>query len=143
VWHTAEADFWSSDDAGALPDGAGEPALASLVALLNAGLLDRVEGDAEVVPGVRAIEAPGHTPGHLAVIAGGHLLWGGDAFVSMLNVSHPQWVSAADMDGPVNESTRRSLLARAADDGLILASAHMPLRGRVARDGDGFTFAPA
>jgi glyoxylase-like metal-dependent hydrolase (beta-lactamase superfamily II) len=138
VWHTAEADLWSSEEAERLPDDAGEPALASLVALLNADLLDRIEGDTDVVPGVRAIAAPGHTPGHLAVVAGGHLLWAGDAFVSMLNVTHPHWVSAADMDGAANEATRRALLERAAGDGLVLAAAHMPVSMRISRDGDGF-----
>lgn len=140
IWHTVEADFWASDDAASLPDDAGEPALAALVALLNGALLDRIEGETEVVPGITAIEAPGHTPGHLAVAVGEHLLWGGDAFVSQLNVGYPEWVSAADMDGPANDATRRALLARAADEERVLAAAHMPLSGRVVREGDGFSF---
>jgi len=142
VWHAVEADFWASDEAGALPEDAGEPALAALVAPLNAGLLERIEGDNEIVPGVRAIAAPGHTPGHLAVVVGEDLLWAGDAFVGMLNVPHPGWVSAADMDGPTNEATRRALLARAAEDDLTLAACHMPVSGRVARDGDAYALVP-
>src|SRR5271157_891757 len=30
--------------------------------------VDTVEGDTEIVPGVRAIPAPGHTPGHMALL---------------------------------------------------------------------------
>jgi len=138
VIHRREADYWASDEAGQLPDGAGEPALAALHALLAADLLDPIGGDIEVGKGVRAIEAPGHTPGHLAVVIGDALLWAGDAFVSQLNVPHPEWVSAADMDGPGNEATRRALLARAADHRWVVAASHMPVAVAVARDGDGF-----
>jgi glyoxylase-like metal-dependent hydrolase (beta-lactamase superfamily II) len=138
VIHRDEAAFWASEDAGRLPDDAGAPALAALAALLDADLLDRIAGDVEIVPGVRAIEAPGHTPGHLALMIGDDLLWAGDAFVAMLNARHPGWVSAADMDGPTNEETRRSLLARAADEGRVLAATHMPDALRVVRDGDGY-----
>jgi glyoxylase-like metal-dependent hydrolase (beta-lactamase superfamily II) len=141
VIHRREADFWASDQAADLPDKAGEPALAALHALLAADLLDIVASDIDVGKGVRAVEAPGHTPGHLAVVIGDALLWAGDALVSQLNVPHPEWVSAADMDGAENEGTRRSLLARAEDHGWVVAASHMPVAGPVARDGDAFTFA--
>ncbi|MEP6757816.1 MAG: MBL fold metallo-hydrolase [Actinomycetota bacterium] len=138
VIHRREADFWASDAAASLPDDAGEPALLALHALLEADLLDVIAEDVDVVDRVRAIEAPGHTPGHLAVVIGDTLLWAGDAIVSPLNASHPEWVSAADMDGSVNEETRRALLARAADQKLTLAGSHLPITGTIARHGNGF-----
>jgi len=116
--------------------------LAALVALLDAGLLDRIDGDTDIVPRVRAIAAPGHTPGHLAAVIGDELLWAGDAIVATLNASHPEWVSAADIDGAASEATRRALLARAADDGLMLAATHLPRSGRITREGDAFAFDP-
>jgi glyoxylase-like metal-dependent hydrolase (beta-lactamase superfamily II) len=133
LMHRVEADFWASDAAADLPDDAGQPALLTIHALLEADLLDLIREDAEVTPGVRAVAAPGHTPGHLAVVVNDALLWAGDAIISILNASHPQWVSAADMDGPGNESTRRTLFDRAADDGLLLAGAHLPVTGTVER----------
>ena len=138
VIHRREADWWASDAAGELPDDAGAPALAALRALLEADLLDPIGGDLEVTKGVRAVEAPGHTPGHLAVVIGDALLWAGDTFVTQLNVPHPEWVSAADMDGPGNEATRRALLARAADHRWVVAACHMPVAGAVVRDGAGY-----
>ena len=42
------------------------------------------------------------------------------------------------MDGPANEATRRVLFERAADEGLLLAGAHLPVSGRVVRDNDAF-----
>jgi glyoxylase-like metal-dependent hydrolase (beta-lactamase superfamily II) len=138
VIHRVEADFWASEDAAALPDDAGAPALAALQALLEADLLDLIASDVELVKGVRAIEAPGHTPGHLAVVIGDALLWAGDAVISPLNAPHPEWVSAADMDAQANEATRRALFARAADDRLMFAASHLPVAGTVERDGDAY-----
>lgn len=136
--HIREASFWTSPEALGLPGGAGVPAAKALQALADASLLDMLEGGARVARGVDIEEAPGHTPGHLAVIVNGALLWAGDSIVSQLNVPHPEWVSAADMDGEQNERTRRELLARAAEENLVLAGAHLPVVGRVARDGEAF-----
>ena len=138
VIHRREADFWASEAAADLPDGAGQPALLALHALLEADLLDVVAEDVVVTEGVRAIEAPGHTPGHLAVVVGDALLWAGDAIVSPLNAPHPEWVSAADMDPSASEATRRALFDRAIDEELLLAASHLPITGSVERDGDAF-----
>ncbi len=138
VIHRIEADFWASEEAGALPDDAGAPALAALHALLEADLLDLISDDVDVAKSVRVIAAPGHTPGHLAVVINGALLWAGDAVISALNAPHPEWVSAADMDADANEATRRALFARAADDHLVFAASHLPVAGSIVRDGDAY-----
>jgi glyoxylase-like metal-dependent hydrolase (beta-lactamase superfamily II) len=138
VVHAAEAAWWRSDAATGLPGDAEAPVRAALDALDATGLLDTVDGDAAVGTGVRAVAAPGHTPGHLAVVIGDALLWTGDAIVAALNVTHPHWVSAADMDPAASEATRRSLLARAADEGLVVAGSHLPAQLRVRRDAGGF-----
>ena len=137
--HARENAFWTSPEVLELPGGAGEPASTALRALHDADLLDMLEGDARVATGVRVVDAPGHPPGHLAVVVNGSLLWAGDSIVSQLNLSHPEWVSAADMDGQENERTRRRLLAQAAEDGLILAAAHLPVVGRIHLRGGAYT----
>jgi glyoxylase-like metal-dependent hydrolase (beta-lactamase superfamily II) len=138
VVHAAELAFWRSPAARELPGGAAEPARVAFGALRAAGLLDTVDGAKTIASGVRAIEAPGHTPGHLAVVVNDTVLWAGDALVTPLNVTHPDWVSAADMDGERNAATRRDLLARAADGSMVLAGAHLPVTGVPVRAGDGF-----
>jgi glyoxylase-like metal-dependent hydrolase (beta-lactamase superfamily II) len=144
VIHRVEAEFWSSPDAAALPNDAAAAAATALASLLEGRLLDTIEGGTQVTSSVETIEAPGHTPGHLAAVVNGALLWAGDAFVSQLNVPHPEWVSLSDMDGPTNEATRRRLLQRAVAAGLTLAASHMPLAGRVDRgDGGGFVLRPS
>jgi glyoxylase-like metal-dependent hydrolase (beta-lactamase superfamily II) len=124
--------------AEALPDDAAAPARAALSALLEAGLLRTVEGPTDVEKAIRVIDAPGHTPGHLAVVVNDALLWAGDAIVSPLNVTRPEWTSAADMEPQENEATRRLLLAKAADERLVLAGAHLPVAGTVQRLGEGY-----
>jgi glyoxylase-like metal-dependent hydrolase (beta-lactamase superfamily II) len=143
VIHRVEAEFWTSPAAAELPHGAGVAATTALGSLLDAGLLDAIEGAARVTSVVEAIDAPGHTPGHLAVVVNEALLWAGDAFVSQLNVPHPEWVSLSDMDGPTNDATRRRLLERAAGGGLTLAASHMPVAGRIDRTADGFALRPS
>jgi glyoxylase-like metal-dependent hydrolase (beta-lactamase superfamily II) len=138
VMHTREAAFWSSDEAFTLPEDAAAPARAALGALVDADLLQTVDGDADAAPGVRVIDAPGHTPGHLAVLVNDALLWAGDSVISPLNAPHPEWTSAADMDAETNEATRRTLLARAADERLLLAGSHLPVTGTIAHDGAAF-----
>lgn len=133
-----EAEYWASPDAAALPDGASLAATTALTSLVEAGALDTVEAGAKAAGDVQVIEAPGHTAGHLAVVVNDAVLWAGDSLVSQLNVAHPEWTSAADMDGPTNEDTRRALLGRAADDDLLLAGSHLPVTGRVRRAADGF-----
>jgi glyoxylase-like metal-dependent hydrolase (beta-lactamase superfamily II) len=139
-----EVSYWGSAEAAALPDEAASAARAAFSALLDAALLDPVaDDDVSVAPGVHAIGAPGHTPGHLAVVVGDALLWSGDAFVHPSNVPHPEWPSAADMDPVQNERSRRELLRRAADDGLLLAGTHMLTLGAVERRAHGFEMTPA
>jgi glyoxylase-like metal-dependent hydrolase (beta-lactamase superfamily II) len=138
VMHRAEADFWASDEAGELPGDAGRPAILALHALLQADLLDLVSEGVALERGVRVVEAPGHTPGHLAVVVNDAFLWSGDAIISILNASHPEWVSAADMDGDANEATRRALFERAAAGGLVVGGAHLPVLGTVQRRDDAF-----
>jgi hypothetical protein len=42
------------------------------------------------------------------------------------------------MDGPANEATRRALFDRAADEGLLLAGAHLRVSGTVVRENGAF-----
>lgn len=141
VVHAAELAFWRSPAARELPGDAGEPARVAFGALRAGGLLDPIERDADVVGSARAIEAPGHTPGHLAIVVNDALLWAGDSIVHPVNVTHPEWVSAADMDGR-NAETRVGLLARAADGRLVLAGSHLPVEGHVRRADGGFELEP-
>jgi glyoxylase-like metal-dependent hydrolase (beta-lactamase superfamily II) len=79
-------------------------------ALDNATLVE--DGD-EVVPGVRAIVTPGHSPGHTSylVTSGAvRLLAFGDAFHHPLQLSHVEWGSGPDWQGDRVPAARRRLI---------------------------------
>jgi glyoxylase-like metal-dependent hydrolase (beta-lactamase superfamily II) len=130
--------FWTVDATAELfdpllVDGAGF--LAAMQGVLNA-LDDRlrvVRAHEEVVPGIRTIPSPGHTPGHisLAVEAGGkQLLLTGDAIVNThAAFEHPEWQVFVDADREQAGRTRRQLLDRAAADEMLILGYHFPFPG--------------
>jgi glyoxylase-like metal-dependent hydrolase (beta-lactamase superfamily II) len=105
----------------------------------------QVEGEAaEVIPGVRFVNAPGHTPGHVAF----HLASGKDqlmisndtAYVPAMVARNPGWHGAYDQDGPLAEASRRKLLDRVIADKMMICGYHFPFPGvgTISKDGDGY-----
>jgi glyoxylase-like metal-dependent hydrolase (beta-lactamase superfamily II) len=135
----AEWEFWAE-----ACDRVPEPIVVgfkeALVPLRRLGRLDLVDGDAEVVPGVRLIRAPGHTPGHLVVELGDPVkaLFLVDAVLHEVGFNHPEWTSAIDVDPSLAVVTRHALLERAADEGLLVAGYHLGRHGYVERHGGAF-----
>ena len=148
-----EYDFWHATDLRSrLGTGSvyGSPEVENLMA----GWLDRylppvrdqlqwLGGESEIAPGVVAIEAPGHTPGHLAIaISSGSesLLFAGDLLLMSNQVVHPDWTSMFDLDATQLISTRRRLLDRAATDRSIVFHYHFGEAGRFGRRGSQFAW---
>jgi glyoxylase-like metal-dependent hydrolase (beta-lactamase superfamily II) len=144
VMSTTEWAFWTgSDNLARMPEMLAAPARALLPPLAEAGVLDLVSGEVELVPGVWLRPAPGHTPGHCVVSiasAGEHTTFLADAVLDELNFEHPGWVSAVDFDMAQTERTRMHLLREAAQDGSRVLAYHMDGIGRVERRAGGFTF---
>ena len=143
-----EGDFWTAShtdlSALRLPDGVKDAmefkARSSLAALRHQ--LEFIEGEAEVVPGLHVIPAPGHTPGHLALILTSdrrQLLHLGDAAVHPLHLEHPDWENGFDLDRGLAAMTRRALLDRAAADDMRVMAFHFPFPsvGRIAARPEG------
>jgi glyoxylase-like metal-dependent hydrolase (beta-lactamase superfamily II) len=103
-----------------------------------------VEGEDEVVPGIRFVAAPGHTPGHTAfhVSAGSEQLMisNDTAYVPALCARHPGWHGAFDQDAALAETSRRKLLDRVIADNMMICGSHFPWPGlgRIAKDGAGY-----
>ena len=109
---------------------------------------DLIEGETEIAPGIRAIPAPGHTPGHLAIsIASGaqKLLNLGDAAAHPLHLEQLRWHNGFDLSEARAVATRQTLLDRAAAEGMHVMGFHFPFPsvGRIEpRDGGGWTWLP-
>ncbi len=102
----------------------------------------------EVVPGVTAIAAPGHTVGHhvYAVRSGDEsLVFTADlAHHQVLLLRRPQWEFSFDTDPKQSAQTRSRMLDRFATDREQILSYHFPWPGigHVAREGDGYEWVP-
>ena len=109
----------------------------------------QVDGEADVVPGIRAIPAHGHTQGHTAYLinsGGKQLLVTGDATnIYTLFVKHPDWAAAFDHVPDQAVETRKKLFDRAIADKVMVAGYHwgLPNVGTIAKDGNGYAFTPA
>ena len=108
-------------------------------------LIERFEDGAEVLPGIRAVMTPGHTPGHMSFEVGkpeeGIFITGD--FVTMLTgFARPELGTATDHDPELAAKTRAAMLARLADENWQILGYHLPDGGigRVRRTGDAFSF---
>ena len=105
-----------------------------------------IEGEQDVAPGIRLVNAPGHTPGHAAfhVSSGSQQLMisNDTAYVPALLAPHPEWQGAYDQDGPLAVESRRMLLDRVIAEKMMICGAHFPFpgAGAFAKDGSGYAF---
>jgi glyoxylase-like metal-dependent hydrolase (beta-lactamase superfamily II) len=106
------------------------------------------DGD-EVVPGVTAEAAFGHSLGHMMfrVRSEGKeaLIWGDVANHYVFSVGHPTAKVGFDDDKAMAIETRLRVLEAAARDGALIVGHHMPFpsAGFVEREGDGYRWVPA
>jgi len=88
-----------------------------------------VEGETEVVPGVRVIPTPGHTAGHQSVLIGAwdpgapKALFLGDVVPTAVHTKLP-WVMSYDLDPARTVETKRALFRRAVEEDWLLIWGH-------------------
>jgi glyoxylase-like metal-dependent hydrolase (beta-lactamase superfamily II) len=122
----------------------------SVLPVEDAGLLHLVDvpdGGAEVVPGVRLVPTPGHTPGHVAVEltdGGERALITGDCVHHPVQFADPGIGSCVDIDPGLAATTRRQLLASLAGTDTLVLGTHFPAptAGRVRSHGDAYRLDP-
>jgi glyoxylase-like metal-dependent hydrolase (beta-lactamase superfamily II) len=117
----------------------------SLPPLQDADVVDTVDEETEVLPGVRIIPAPGHTPGHVAVALssdGDSALYMGDTVIHELNFPYPDWTSAFDADADATVRTRRRLIERAIEDRSLIFAFHLAGPGRAEQAAVNYVFRP-
>jgi glyoxylase-like metal-dependent hydrolase (beta-lactamase superfamily II) len=130
-----EWDFWTSEQAEQrLDEHVREVLLKSACENLPPiqGQIDLFDSETEIVPGMRAVAAPGHTPGHFALeisSEGEQLLCISDATLHPIHLEHPEWHAAVDFDPKQVVATRRRLLNRAASRKALVLAFHFPFPG--------------
>ncbi|MGW7686616.1 MBL fold metallo-hydrolase [Kribbella sp. NPDC054772] len=143
--HASEVAFWSGPVD--LPSAQPHLEAARETIRLFGEKLRPFEHGAELLPGVHALAAPGHTPGHTALLLqsrGERLLCIGDTFYDPLQLSNPTWSTPWDLDQSASVATRRDLLERASDENLLVHAYHLPFPGlgHIRRDGAAFSWHP-
>jgi glyoxylase-like metal-dependent hydrolase (beta-lactamase superfamily II) len=107
------------------------------------------DGDVEVVPGIRAVNTNGHTPGHTSylVAAGGQqvMVLGDVTNIRALQMANPGWHLAFDGNPTLAVENRRKIFDRIVADKIVATGYHwgMPGAGTVQREGNGYALVPA
>ncbi len=102
----------------------------------------------EVVAGIRAVDAAGHSPGLMAyhVESEGKrlLIWADTCIHYVMAIQRPEWHIDVDDIKDKAVATRKRILDMAATDNLFVAGFHMPFPGLgfVERSGDGYRWVP-
>ncbi len=145
-----EFDFWSDPKVyERLPEDRHMFAAGAQRIIKGLGdILELRRAGEEWLPGIAAFDTSGHTPGHVSfeLKDGGDTLFIlGDALTHpVVSFAHPDWRPAADHDADRAVATRRTVLARAADEKARVLGYHLPGGlGRVARHEGAYRFEPS
>ena len=123
-------------------------ASAALAPYVSAGKLKRFEGPTELMPGIRTLATPGHTPGHSFYVAESQgqkvVFWGDIMHVAAVQFPEPQVTIQYDTDSKAAAAQRAKAYADAAKQGYLVAVAHIsfPGLGHVKAQGKGYTWLP-
>lgn len=119
----AEVDFARAEkdgDAEAIYEDSVKP-------IIEAGLADMVDPGHMIAEGIRLKPTPGHTPGHCSIVIeseGQEAIITGDVIHHPVQAALPQVSSNFCWDNDVAVATRRSILAHAASQDVMLLVAH-------------------
>jgi glyoxylase-like metal-dependent hydrolase (beta-lactamase superfamily II) len=146
--------YWTDEVVLSRLEASADPIQQLLAAVARRSLpplrdrLDLLDGESTVASGVVAVPAPGHTPGHLAVVlesGGEQLLFLADVALHPIHLEEPDWHPAFDLLPEQAAATKRRLLDRAAADRALVHAFHFPFPGlgHVRRRAAGWTWEPA
>jgi len=105
--------------------------------------------DSDVLPGIKAIPLPGHSPGHTGYLVGHEqqslLIWGDVVNIVTVQSVFPSVGFISDADGALAVRTRIELFETVSASGQLVAGMHteFPGIGHVAKDGDNYRIVPA
>ncbi|MBC3920751.1 MBL fold metallo-hydrolase [Undibacterium sp. CY18W] len=147
-----DTDFWLSqenlDKAKADAKGSFEKSIAILKPYVQAGKLKPFEGNTELAPGIKAVAAHGHTPGHTTykIESKGQtlMLWGDLMHVAAVQFDNPAVTIQFDSDSKAAYAQRQKAYADAAQQGYLVGAAHLafPALGYVRKEGKGYAWTP-
>lgn len=120
----------------------------SMRPVIDAGKLQAFHAPAEIIPGIEAVSAAGHTPGSVIyrVSNGGQtmMLWGDIIHAKAVQMPDPEVAIHFDVDQKQAVLTRERVLRQVAQEGDWVAAAHIsfPGIGHVKKEGNGYRWVP-
>ena len=132
-----DADYWLSqanmDQAPTDMKGFFQGAMASINPYIQAGHFKTFEGSTELLPGIRAVPAYGHTAGHsiYRIESRGQtlVLWGDLIHVAAVQFEHPAVTIQFDSDSKAAAKARLAAFTHAAQAGTLIGAAHLSFPG--------------
>jgi glyoxylase-like metal-dependent hydrolase (beta-lactamase superfamily II) len=97
--------------------------------VMEAGRLELVEGDVEIVPGISMLKTPGHTPHHASILVRSEdetACFLADVIPTSAHLPLP-WIMGYDVEPLVTLESKRTLLARARREEWLLVFEHDPV----------------
>ena len=151
-----ERDYWSDDTAmNALPEGKREGFMKARAVLDAYGKslqffspVGLEDGPTELLPGVKAVAAFGHTPGHTMFLIASEgqqlLLWGDLVHAVAVQTPHPEAAIIFDVDAKAAVATRQAVFASVARQNIPVGGMHVPFPGMgiLTVVGAGYVFTP-
>lgn len=134
IWKD-EWDFWTTERA---EKALGEHSREILLKYARQNLppikgrLDLIDHETEIIPGISAVAAPGHTPGLMALAISSkseQLLCISDTVLHPIHLEHPEWCSVFDVVPELVGVARRKLLDKAAAEKALVIAFHFPFPG--------------
>ena len=106
-----------------------------------------VDNETQILPGIWAIAAPGHTPGHMALAISSdneRLLYLSDTVLHPIHLEQPNWYPAFDLMPEQAMITRRQILNRLAAEKVLMIASHFPFpgMGHIIPKGEGWQWQP-
>lgn len=141
----AEYAFWTNPSTTA---GAAKRIQAVFPGWKDKGVIIPIKDNQEVIPGIKAVNTNGHTPGHTSYhVSSGKaqlVVLGDVSNLPALFVKNPGWHAVFDSDAALAEKNRRAIYDRAIAEKLVVAGYHfgMPGAGTIKKDGQGYAFVP-
>ena len=119
---------------------------ANWESIRSADRLDLIEGDREIVAGIRSVRTPGHTPHHQSILIesdGARALYLGDVVPTSAHLPLP-WIMGYDVEPLVTLETKRRVLRQAVDEEWLVVFEHdaSVAWGGVAWDGRTYGLGP-
>ena len=149
IAHEKEAAFWVDRDASQAENDRIRKNIERAVTTIGPyrKSMRRIQ-DGEILPGISAINAPGHTPGHTSwVVQSGKdcvMMFGDIIHMHFLQLRNPKIAFVFDVDPQQAVVSRKRILDMAAVENIRVAGAHLDFPGLnfVAQDGDGYALHP-